>query len=125
MKIKFHLENMIQISPRKYDLVVDATGSTGGYDLARRAVRPRGIIVLKSTYTGDLTLNFSSLVVDEIMVVGSRCGPFEPALRLLRVGRVDPSPLITARYPLGKGLTAFGHAAQAGVFKILLDIWKN
>jgi 2-desacetyl-2-hydroxyethyl bacteriochlorophyllide A dehydrogenase len=117
--------NEDQISPRKYDLVVDATGSPGGYDLARRAVRPRGIIVLKSTYAGDLTLNFSSLVVDEIMVVGSRCGPFEPALRLLQGGRVDPTPLITARYPLVKGLTAFEHAAQAGVFKILLDIWKN
>ncbi len=56
------------------------------------------------------------------MVVGSRCGPFEPAIRLLQDERVDPTPLITARYPLEKGLTAFEHAGQAGVFKILLDI---
>jgi threonine dehydrogenase-like Zn-dependent dehydrogenase len=77
--------------------------------------------VLKSTYAGDLTTNFSAIVVDEITLVGSRCGPFPPALRLLASGRVDPAPLITARYPLSDGLKAFEHAARPGVFKVLLE----
>ncbi len=111
-----------RVEPRAYDVVVEATGNPGGFDLARRAVRPRGKLVLKSTYAGDLTANFSSLVVDEITLTGSRCGPFPPALRLLAAGRVDPSPLISARYPLSEGLQAFEHAAQPGVFKVLLEI---
>ena len=78
--------------------------------------------MLKSTYAGDLAVNFSSIVVDEITLVGSRCGPFEPALRLLEAGQVDPTPLITASYPFSEGLAAFEHAAQAGVFKILFEI---
>jgi threonine dehydrogenase-like Zn-dependent dehydrogenase len=77
-------------------------------------------LVIKSTYAGDLTINFSSIVVDEITLVGSRCGPFSPALRLLESGQVDPWPLITARYALADGLAAFQHAAQPGVFKVLL-----
>jgi len=109
-----------QIVERTYDLVVEATGSPMGFELARKAVRPRGIFVLKSTYTGDLTLNFSSLVVDEITLIGSRCGPFEPALKLLEIGKVDPRPLITKCYPLSDGLAAFEQADQSGVFKILL-----
>jgi len=110
-----------QISERSYDLVVEATGAPGGFALARKAVRPRGTVVLKSTYAGDLTADFSSIVVDEITLIGSRCGPFEPALRLLETGQVDPTPLITAHYPLADGPAAFEHAAQAGVFKVLLE----
>jgi threonine dehydrogenase-like Zn-dependent dehydrogenase len=110
-----------QVETNAYDYVVEATGSPGGFDLARRAVRPRGTIVLKSTYAGDLTTNFSAIVVDEITLVGSRCGPFPPALRLLASGQVDPAPLITARYPLSDGLKAFEHAARPGVFKVLLE----
>ncbi len=110
-----------QIAERTYDWVVEATGAPGGFALARKAVRPRGTIVLKSTYAGDLAVNFSSIVVDEITLIGSRCGPFEPALRLLESGQVDPAPLITARYLLADGIAAFEHAAQAGVFKILLE----
>jgi threonine dehydrogenase-like Zn-dependent dehydrogenase len=110
-----------QITERSYDLVIEATGSPGGFDLGRKAVRPRGTFVLKSTYAGDLTTNFSSIVVDEITLVGSRCGPFEPALRLLASRRVDPVPLITKRYHLSDGLAAFEHAKKPGVFKILLE----
>lgn len=112
----------LKVGIRDYDLVVDATGSPGGFALARKAVRPRGTLVLKSTYADELTVNFSALVVDEITVVGSRCGPFEPALRLLEAGMVNPTPLISARYPLANGLAAIDHASKAGVFKILLDI---
>ncbi|GAB4523265.1 MAG: alcohol dehydrogenase catalytic domain-containing protein [Anaerolineales bacterium] len=103
------------------DVVVEATGSPGGFALAKRAVRPRGVIVLKSTYAGDLSLNMSEIVVDEITLVGSRCGPFVPALAHLRRGLIDPRDLIAARYPLQKGLEAFEKAASPGVFKVVLE----
>ncbi len=102
------------------DVVVEATGAPGGFALAKRAVRPRGVIVLKSTYAGDLTLDMSRIVVDEITLVGSRCGPFAPALEHLRRGLIDPRDLIVARYPLEKGLEAFEKAAQPGVFKVVV-----
>jgi threonine dehydrogenase-like Zn-dependent dehydrogenase len=114
--------NEEQIVHRSYDLVIEATGSPNGFALARAAVRPRGVFVLKSTYAGDLTTNFSSIVVDEITLIGSRCGPFQPALRLFETEKIDPHPLITARYPLSDGLAAFKHAAQSGIFKILLEV---
>jgi threonine dehydrogenase-like Zn-dependent dehydrogenase len=76
--------------------------------------------VLKSTYHGDTQFNFSSIVVDEITLVGSRCGPFQPALRLLETGQIDPTPMIETSYPLSDGIAAFERAAQPGVFKILL-----
>lgn len=109
-----------EISPRKSDVVIEASGSPSGFELARRAVRPRGTIVLKSTYKGDLQVNFSAIVVDEITLVGSRCGPFPPALRMLQSGLVEPTSLIESRYPLSQGVLAFEQAAQAGVLKILL-----
>lgn len=110
-----------QVQARKYDVVIEATGSPSGFELARRAVRPRGVMVLKSTYKGELTLNISSVVVDEITLVGSRCGPFPPAIHLLEKGLVDPTPLIQARYPLAGGVEAFRKAAEPGVMKVLLD----
>lgn len=109
-----------QIQPRKWDIVVEATGSPAGFDLARRAIRPRGTILLKSTYKGEMNINFSSIVVDEITILGSRCGPFEPALRLLENKEVDPTVLISDRYELRDAVKAFNHAAQAGVLKVLL-----
>jgi len=109
------------IQPRKWDIVVEATGSPDGFNLARKAIRPRGTMVLKSTYKGDMNVNFSSIVVDEITVLGSRCGPFEPALRLLEKREVDPSVLIAGQYNLGDSLKAFEKASQAGILKILLE----
>lgn len=105
----------------KYDLVVEATGSPSGFELARKALRPRGMLVLKSTYKGDWTVNFSSIVVDEIQLIGSRCGPFEPALRLLATKQVDPTLLIAAEYSLRDGLKAFGEAEKTGMLKVLLN----
>ena len=102
------------------DLVVEVTGSPDGFELSRRAVRPMGTLVLKSTFAEKVSSDFSSLVVDEIALVGSRCGPFEPALRLLQVGWVDPCPLIEASFPLSEGIAAFEKAAEHGVFKVLL-----
>jgi threonine dehydrogenase-like Zn-dependent dehydrogenase len=104
------------------DVVVEATGAAEGFELARQAVRPRGTLVLKSTYAGVLTFNASALVVDEITLVGSRCGVFPPALRLLADGRIDPRPLIAARYPLAEALEAFGRVVEPGVLKVLLDM---
>ena len=99
---------------------MEATGSTAGFDLARKAVRPRGTFVLKSTYKGDMTLNLSSIVVDEINIVGSRCGPFDPALRLMDQKKVDPSVLIASEFRLVDGLKAFDQASQTGMLKVLV-----
>ncbi len=104
------------------DLVVEATGRPEGYAAARRLVRPRGTIVLKSTYHGSFDADLTMVVVDEVTLIGSRCGPFGPALRLLAQGLVDVTSLTQARYPLSEGLIAFEHAAQPGTLKVLLDI---
>lgn len=109
------------IEPRGADLVVECTGHPEGLELARRAVRPRGTIVLKSTYHGPAQVDLSRFVVDEITLVGSRCGPFAPALELLAAGRVDPRPLVDARYPLSDAVAAFEHAARPGAMKILIE----
>jgi threonine dehydrogenase-like Zn-dependent dehydrogenase len=110
------------IPGESYDLVVEATGTSGGFAVARAAVRPRGVIVLKSTYKGDVNVDFSSVVVDEITLVGSRCGPFPPALALLSAGQIDPKPLIHGRYTLEEGIRAFSQAGQSGVLKVLLEL---
>jgi len=110
-----------EIEPRRWDVVVEATGSPSGFELARTALRPRGTLVLKSTYAGEITLNLSPFVVDEITVIGSRCGPFAPALRLLERGDVDPTALIAARFPLSRGVEAMAAAAERGVMKVLLE----
>ncbi len=110
-----------EIQSRRWDVVVEATGSPDGFNLARRAIRPRGTLVMKSTYKGEMNVNFSSIVVDEITILGSRCGPFEPALRLLEKREVDPTVLIAAQFKLEESLKAFEQAAQPGVLKVLLN----
>jgi threonine dehydrogenase-like Zn-dependent dehydrogenase len=103
-----------------YDIVIEATGSTEGLTLASQVVRPRGTIVLKSTYKGKTLLDFSKIVVNEIKLVGSRCGSFKPALQLLEKKLVDPTILIEFSYPLSRGIEAFDLARQSGIFKVLL-----
>ncbi len=117
-KIKVISEKEVQ--PRRWDVVVEATGSPSGFGLARQAIRPRGTLVLKSTYRGEMNVNWSPFVVDEITIVGSRCGPFGPALRLLEYGKVDPTILIAKRYPLGRALEAYEDAKRSGMLKVLL-----
>lgn len=117
--IKIILEQDIQ--PWRWDIVVEATGSPGGFALARRAIRPRGTLVMKSTYRGDLSLNFSSIVVDEISIVGSRCGPFDPALRFMESRQVDPTVLIAYEFKLDEARKAVEHAAQPGALKVLIE----
>jgi 2-desacetyl-2-hydroxyethyl bacteriochlorophyllide A dehydrogenase len=103
-----------------FDVVIEATGSPEGLVQARRAVRPGGTLVLKSTYRGAIAVDLAELVVDEITVVGSRCGPFDPALDVLERKEVDPAGLVAARYPLEQGEEAFREAGRSGVLKVLL-----
>ncbi len=102
------------------DLVVECTGSPSGFLAARRLVRPRGTLVLKSTYHGTIQADLSALVVDEINLLGSRCGPFDAALRLLDQGLVDVQSLIAAEYALDDALAAFEHAGRPGTLKVLV-----
>jgi alcohol dehydrogenase len=104
-----------------YDIVVEASGSPSGLELALARVRPRGTVVLKSTYAGRYPLDPAVLVVPEVTLVGCRCGPFAGALRLLRDGRVDPRPLVDRTFPLARGLEALAWAQRPGVLKVLID----
>ncbi|MDH4229448.1 MAG: alcohol dehydrogenase catalytic domain-containing protein [Nitrospirota bacterium] len=103
------------------DVVVDATGSADGLGQAVARTRPCGTVVLKSTCATAASWNPAPLVIDEITVVGSRCGPFEPALAALAAGHIDVAPLIAARYALDDGVAAIRHAATPGVLKVLLE----
>ena len=105
---------------RSFDLVVEATGSPRGMPRALEIVRPRGTIVWKSTYHSAARFDAAPLVVNEITVVGSRCGRFEPALDLLRRGRIDVSRLLSAEFPLSRAAGALATAARPGVRKVLL-----
>jgi alcohol dehydrogenase len=107
--------------PASFDVVVEATGSREGLHRAIALVRPCGTVVLKSTVHGSAALPTAALVVDEIRLVGSRCGPFDVALRAMAEGRVDPRPLVQARYPLAQAEQALAHAGRPGALKVLLD----
>jgi threonine dehydrogenase-like Zn-dependent dehydrogenase len=109
------------VPQRRADVVVECTGNPEGLALARRAVRPRGTIVLKSTYHGATVMDLSAVVVDEITLVGSRCGPFPKALDLLASGRLEVSDLVSATYPLADAAEAFTAAGRAGMLKVLIQ----
>jgi threonine dehydrogenase-like Zn-dependent dehydrogenase len=104
----------------RVELVVECTGSALGLELALRLVRPRGTVILKSTVADKSSLHLAQIVIDEIRIQGSRCGPFAPALRALSQHTVDIHPLISARYSLDDGIAAFEHAARPGVLKVLM-----
>lgn len=103
------------------DLVVEATGTAAGFHAAMAATRPRGTLVLKSTVAEGVQLNLAPLVINEITVIGSRCGSFPPALRALRSGSVDVSSLISHRVPLHDALRGLELAAAPGVLKVLIE----
>ena len=107
---------------REFDVVVECSGNPEGFGLAMRHVRPRGTIVLKSTYAGNLDLWAAGLVIDEITVVGSRCGPFQPAIAMLASGAVRTADLVEASFPLECGVEAFDRAARPGALKVLLRV---
>jgi len=105
---------------REFDTVVEASGSAKGFALALDLLHPRGVLVLKSTFHGAAEMDAARVVVDEISVVGSRCGRFGPALDLLREGAVDVNSLISDEFALADGIQAMERAAQPGVMKVLL-----
>lgn len=103
-----------------YRLVVEATGSPTGLTLAQQMTEPRGTLLLKSTFHGAEPVEAWPIVVKEITVVGSRCGPFDKAIALLRSGKIDPTPLISRTFPLKDAAKAITHTQKSGVMKVLL-----
>jgi len=101
---------------------VDCTGSASGLTTALELVRPRGTIVLKTTIAGTQSREWAPVVVDEITIVGSRCGPFDRALKALAEDRVLVDALVSERFHLGDGVRALARAADPGVLKVLLDV---
>ena len=105
---------------RQFDVAVDATGQPAGFGAAVALVRPRGTLVVKSTFHGETPIALSPLVVDEISVIGSRCGPFARAIELLDAGRVDVKPLVAGSYPLERFAEAFERAKHG--LKVVLTM---
>ncbi len=105
---------------RTFDKSVECTGNSAGFEIARTALKPTGTLVLKSTYPGKLNIDATFLTVDEITIVGSRCGPFAPALNLIQNSKIDLSYLKEKTYPLKSALDAFDYSKQKGVLKVLL-----
>jgi threonine dehydrogenase-like Zn-dependent dehydrogenase len=116
------LESALSPADARADLVVEASGSPSGLTRALSLCKPRGTVVLKTTVAGSTTVDLSPIVIDELTVVGSRCGDLKAAIAHLANGGVDPTALIQARYPLRDGLAAFTHAARRGTLKILIEI---
>jgi threonine dehydrogenase-like Zn-dependent dehydrogenase len=103
---------------RCFDVAVDCSGQADGFELARRLLRPRGILVLKSTFHGAQEMAMAPMVVDEVAVVGSRCGPFAPALRLLEQRLIEVETLLDAEYSVEQGVEAFRRAMTPGTLKV-------
>jgi threonine dehydrogenase-like Zn-dependent dehydrogenase len=113
-------EELTQMFDRSFDATIEASGSEQGFATALRLLKPRGTLVLKSTFHGTTELNAAPIVVDEIQIVGSRCGRFADALELLKRDAVDVSSLIAEEFPLMEGVRALERAAEPGVLKVLL-----
>ena len=110
------------LSERAADVVADCTGSESGLPTALKLVRPRGTIVLKTTVAGAQTMSWAPFVIDEVTLVGSRCGPFDRALAALEGGEVDVRPLISDRIGLSEGTRALERAQEKGVLKVLIEV---
>lgn len=111
-----------QPNDRAADVVVDCTGSDTGLPTALKLVRPRGTVVLKTTVAGSQQFAWAPFVIDEITLVGSRCGPFDQAIAALKTGQVDVLPLITARFDLANAVTALEQARSPSALKVLLNV---
>ena len=105
---------------KQFDVVIEASGAAAGFALALELLRPKGQLVLKSTFHGKTEMDAARIVVDEISIIGSRCGRFNPALELLQKDAIDVDSLISEEYPLSKGVHAMRRAATKGVLKVLL-----
>jgi len=106
----------------KFEAVVEATGRAEGFKLAQAAVRPRGVIVQKSTVAGSPEVDLARVVIDEVTVIGSRCGPFPPAICALAAGEVKVEDLIYRSYPLDQAVEALSAAARPGALKVLIKM---
>jgi threonine dehydrogenase-like Zn-dependent dehydrogenase len=104
------------------DVVVDCTGSESGLPTALKLVRPRGTIVLKTTVAGTQQMPWAPIVIDEVTIVGSRCGPFDRALDALAAGRISVLPMVSQRFDLSHGIEALDAANAQGVMKVLIDV---
>jgi threonine dehydrogenase-like Zn-dependent dehydrogenase len=113
-----------KVSPKKADIVIECTGSPAGFNAALNLVHPRGTIVLKSTYQVKPTVDLAPIAINEITIIGSRCGPFSPAIRLLEDKIIDVQPLISQRFSLDKAMEAIEAAHQKENIKVILDISK-
>ncbi len=111
-----------EVTAGDYDVAVECTGNHLGFAVALKALRPRGTLVMKSTYADTLTFNASTIVVNELTLIGSRCGPFPKALSLLAHRAIAVAPMVQARYPLERALDAFDHAQRPGTMKVLFDV---
>ena len=105
---------------RQFDVVIEASGAAAGFGLALDLLRPKGRLVLKSTFNATTEVDAARIVVDEISIIGSRCGRFKPALDLLKKGAVDVESLISEEYPLSQGAYAMERAGSKGIMKVLL-----
>ncbi len=118
--VKTILLNDLEIT-KTWDVVVEATGSINGFETALSLTKPRGVLVLKSTVASGKEFNFAPIVIDEITILGSRCGQFAPALRLLEQKRIDFKPLITDVYPVDKSIEAFESNKEKSSIKVLIE----
>ncbi len=107
---------------REFDLVVDCTGSASGLSDALKVVKPRGTVVLKTTVAERRAFDLNQAVIDEVTVVGSRCGPFKPAIQALQDRAIDVRPLVSKVFPLEDGIEAIRYASKKGVLKVILRI---
>lgn len=121
--VKTRLLNDLKVE-KVYDVVVEATGSISGFETALALTKPRGVLVLKSTIAASKEFNLAPIVIDEITVLGSRCGQFPAALRLLQAERIDFSPLISARYKADEAIKAFEKNKEKDVLKVLIEFDK-
>ncbi|HBE44290.1 MAG TPA: hypothetical protein DDW17_02250 [Deltaproteobacteria bacterium] len=110
---------------KEYDIVVEATGAPEGLQKALEFVKPRGTVVMKTTVEKSASMNLSSIVINEINVVGSRCGPFMPALNALANRKIDVKPLITGVIPFSKWRKAFARARDRNSLKVVMDMRKQ
>jgi threonine dehydrogenase-like Zn-dependent dehydrogenase len=105
---------------RSFDIVIDCTGSLSGIDIALKVVRPRGTIVVKTTVAESGLVDLNSIVIHEVTLIGSRCGPFPPSIRMIEQGRVDVLSLVNRVFKLEEGLRAFEYASRKDVLKVLI-----
>ena len=110
------------LAKKSFPVVVEASGSPNGLELALQLVEPRGNVVVKSTYNENANLNISNLVVNEITLLGSRCGPYPAAIRLLVQKLITIEPLISKIFPLSQAIDAFEHAKRENVFKVIMEM---